>query len=337
MAYRCATTTIEGFVQLLACNYLPHGYWYYVTGWVPPEKDPQQIDEKLIAKYAIDRSRAVRCRRKQLGQANLQYLRHGRLFVLIATQGEHAFFAEEAAGIRDIRRVPLRIAGYAISYRRAGQTVAGQVSASWHTHVEIERARYLEWKALLLDQAVRRSAEALALEFYRFPFEPYARCGGRCLLCYGPSTRSGGGQGSRCFLLRSCLCAGGWSALLPRSQQIPGLDWRKGPGLRFWPSQFRRNKLSKDIRLEPRREKGVDVVCHPGAGYPLHRPPRQESSSIADNWHRLLDALANWFGWLSTVIEHWAKAVIEIPFIWHIVAVIAILPSHPESCSIHWV
>jgi len=174
MAYRCATTTIEGFVQLLACNYLPHGYWYYVTGWVPAEKDPKQIDEKLIAKYAIDRSRAARSRRKQLGQANLQYLRHGRLFVLIATQGEHAFFAEEAGGIRDIRRVPLRIAGYAISYRRAGQTEAGQVSASWHAHVEIERARYLEWKALLLDQAVRRSAEELALEFYRFPFEPYA-------------------------------------------------------------------------------------------------------------------------------------------------------------------
>ena len=174
MAYRCETTTVEGFIQLLACNYLPHGYWYYVTGWVPAEKDPQQVDEKLIAKYAIDRSRSARSRRKQLGQANLQYLRHGRLFVLIATKGEHAFFTEEAAGIRDVRRVPLRFAGYSISYRRGGRTVAGQADVSWHSHVQIERSRYRELKALLLDRGVRQSAEALALEFYRLPFEPYA-------------------------------------------------------------------------------------------------------------------------------------------------------------------
>src|SRR5208283_4882943 len=108
MEYLCETTSIEGFVQLLACNYLPHGYWFYVTGWVPEGKDPRQVDAKLIDKYGIDLPRTAKSRRKRLGYANMQYLRHGRLFVLLATHGKHRFFDEEATCIRDIRRVPLK-------------------------------------------------------------------------------------------------------------------------------------------------------------------------------------------------------------------------------------
>jgi hypothetical protein len=40
--------------------------------------------------------------------------------------------------------------------------------------VEIERRRYLELKAWLLELATHRSAEKLALAFYELPFEPYA-------------------------------------------------------------------------------------------------------------------------------------------------------------------
>ena len=174
MEYLCETTSIEGFVQLLACNYLPHGYWFYVTGWVPEGKDPRQVDAKLIDKYGIDLPRTAKSRRKRLGYANMQYLRHGRLFVLLATHGKHRFFDEEATCIRDIRRVPLKFAGYSISYRRGNRTVAGKADGKWHSHVQIDREWYKVLQAWCLDTAIRRSAEKVALDFYRFPFEPYA-------------------------------------------------------------------------------------------------------------------------------------------------------------------
>ena len=172
--YRCETTSVEGFVQLLACNYLPHGYWFYVPGHVPVHKEPADVDAKLIAKYDIAVSRTTRARRKQLGWANVQYLRHGRTFVLLSTHGKHRFFEEEAASIRDIRRVPLKFAGYSISYRQSGWNQKGEANRTWHSHVQIDRHLYRALEAYVLQKGTRRSAERIALEFYGLPFEPYA-------------------------------------------------------------------------------------------------------------------------------------------------------------------
>ena len=174
MPYRALATSVEGFVQQIACCYLRHGYWWYVTGRIPAHKDPRRTDEKLIRKYGIDVSESTRSRRKRLGRANLQYIRHQNFFVLLATKGEHPFFQEEAAAIRDIRRIPLRFAGYSISYRRGGRTRRGEKDAKWHAHVEIERQRYLELRDHFRELATRRSAEHLALAFYDLPYEPYA-------------------------------------------------------------------------------------------------------------------------------------------------------------------
>jgi len=174
MPYRAVTTSLEGFVQQIACCYLRHGYWFYVSGHIPAVKDPTNIDQKLIEKYGIGVSDSTRARRKQLGRANLQYLRHDQRFVILATKGQHDFFALESQSIHDLRHVPLKYGGYAISYRRGGRTRSGQSDPRWHAHVEIERRRYLELKASLLDLAVHRSVEHLALAFYRLPFEPYA-------------------------------------------------------------------------------------------------------------------------------------------------------------------
>ena len=80
MPYQCVATSVAGFVQQLACNYLPHGYWFYVTGHMPEKKDPRAVDEKLLGKYDIALSRQSRARRKLAGYANLHYLRHGRAF-----------------------------------------------------------------------------------------------------------------------------------------------------------------------------------------------------------------------------------------------------------------
>ena len=174
MPYRCEATSVEGFVQQLACSYLRHGYWWYVAGRVPVGKDTRSVDAKLLAKYGVAVSESTRARRKAAGQANLQYLRFDRTFVLLATKGRHRFFDEEREAIRDVRQVPIRLAGYAVAYRRGGLTRAGEPDAKWHSHVAIERARYLDLKAHFAELARHRSAEHVALAFYRLPFEPYA-------------------------------------------------------------------------------------------------------------------------------------------------------------------
>lgn len=172
--YRCAVTSVEGFVQQLASSYLRHGYWRYVCGVVPEWKNPTLVDEKLTRKYGIAISESTRARRKRAGKANLQYIRHDRFFVILATEGTHPFFELEAGAIRDIRRVPIKFHGYSISYRPGGRTRSGEPDPRWHSHVEIERVRYKEIRDHLLELAAHRSVNNLVLEFYRLPFEPYA-------------------------------------------------------------------------------------------------------------------------------------------------------------------
>ena len=66
---------------------------------------------------AAANSRATRSRRKAAGLANVHYIRHRRFFVLAATCGKLAFFDEEAGSIRDVREVPVKFAGYSLSFR----------------------------------------------------------------------------------------------------------------------------------------------------------------------------------------------------------------------------
>src|SRR5262249_20511206 len=153
-------TTVAGFVQQIAVAYVGHGYWFYVTGQIPERKDPRAVDAKLIAKYGLAVGKATRARRKPARLANVQYISYGRSCVLIATMGRHAFFAEERGFIRDAREVPIKFAGYAISYR------------SDHPHVRIEQRRYLELKAYFEDISVHRSRERLEAEFRKLNFEP---------------------------------------------------------------------------------------------------------------------------------------------------------------------
>ncbi len=168
--YRCEATSPEGFVQQLAVSYLGNGYWFYVTGQVPNGKSPESVDQKLIEKYGIDISKWARARRKHAGLANIQYLRYGHFFVLLATHGEHPFFAEEATSVRDARRVPIRFHGYSISHRGG------------HPHVRIEQGEYKRLKAYFVDLATHRSLSRIETELRRLPFEPYAPVR-RQLLC----------------------------------------------------------------------------------------------------------------------------------------------------------
>ena len=174
MAYRCATTSVTGFVQQIACCYLRHGFWWYVTGVIPEHKDAESVDRKLISRYDIDNGEWRRTRNKQLGKANLHYIRHENFFVLFASKGQHPFFTDEAGQIRDIRRVPLRYKGYSISYRPGGRTRKGEKDPRWHAHVQIDQPKYRELKSWFEDIANRRNEQFLSEALGNIPWEPYA-------------------------------------------------------------------------------------------------------------------------------------------------------------------
>ena len=86
MTYRCVAASVAGFVQQLAVCYIARGYYFYVTGRIPEDKDPALTDEKIMSQYGIGVSKWVRARRKKEGCASVQYLRYGRFFVIIASR-----------------------------------------------------------------------------------------------------------------------------------------------------------------------------------------------------------------------------------------------------------
>jgi hypothetical protein len=164
--YRCEATSVEGFVQQLAVCYVANGYWFYVAGAIPAQKDPRGVDLKMIEKYEVGISKWTRARRKRLGQANVHYIRFRRFFVLLASAGEHPFFREETA-IRDIRRSPIRFAGHSISYRKGRD---GQ----WHASVRIEALEFRCLKRSFFARSVSDNAELIAKAIQMLPYEPYA-------------------------------------------------------------------------------------------------------------------------------------------------------------------
>jgi hypothetical protein len=174
MDYRYEATTVGGFIQQLAVGYIAHGYWFYVSGFIPPEKDPHTVDGKLIEKYNINLSKFARHRRKGLGQANVQYLRFERFFVLLATHGSHRFFWPQEEGgegslIKDVREHSIKFASYSVSARK--RTGDGK---KWVAHVGIDQHTYRDLKGHLVETATRRTAESLEREFGSLDFEPYA-------------------------------------------------------------------------------------------------------------------------------------------------------------------
>ena len=92
MAYRCPeylceAASVDGLVQQVAVSYLRHGYWWFVTGTIPERKDPLEVDHNILTKYDIRKDWRFIADRKKRGIANLQYIRFGRFYVIMATKG----------------------------------------------------------------------------------------------------------------------------------------------------------------------------------------------------------------------------------------------------------
>jgi hypothetical protein len=159
--YRCEAVSVDAFVQHLATSYVRCGYVFYVTGEVPKKKTGRDVDRKMIAKYGITASKFTRSRRKRAGLPNAHYLRHGRFWVLLVTQGHQHFFKEEGLAVRDARECPIKYEDYAVGF------YSGKPS------IRIEEKAYLNLKGHFDDYAMKLSAETLASWFYNLPFRPY--------------------------------------------------------------------------------------------------------------------------------------------------------------------
>lgn len=159
--YRYEATSVEGFVQQLAVSYVRNGYWFYVLGEVPADKDPRAVDEKLLARYQVCQSKWAKARARQKGQAKVQYLRYRTTFVIAATHGDHPFFEFERENIRDARERPVRFYGYSVGYKDG------------HPHVRIASPQYRELAEAFLSAALTARADVLAARFKALPFEPY--------------------------------------------------------------------------------------------------------------------------------------------------------------------
>lgn len=147
--YRCVAASIEGFIQQVAVSYIRTGHFFYVSGLLGADTDGLAVDAKLIHKYGVDVSRWGRALRKSRGEANLQYIRHDRFFLLMATHGKSLFFELEGNQVSDCRRQPIKFAGYSISYRGG------------HPHVRIDLETYLGFKAQMVGEALRRERDQL--------------------------------------------------------------------------------------------------------------------------------------------------------------------------------
>lgn len=172
MKYRCVATSPEGLVQQVAVSYLRHGYWWYVAGRIPANKDREQVDRKLVAKYGIDISERQRTSRKSQGLANMQYIRFDRWFCLLVTEGHHPVKSQEK--VRDCRRHPIRFEGYSISYRRSGITIKGHSDPKWHACVRIDQTTYKQLKQFIVERGKHRKSELVVKDLNRIPYARYA-------------------------------------------------------------------------------------------------------------------------------------------------------------------
>ena len=194
--------TRDAFVHYLVTSVICRGYWFYITGRIPEGKDPAAIDQKLIAKYDAGISKSARWRRKKLAKANIRYVRWNHQFLLFATKGEHSFFRQES-GIKDIRKIPLKVGGYSLSFRRDGRPDALQ-DRPYRVHVRIEQQEFNSLLAEFDCEALRRSTEHLVDRLYKLPYLGYAPVRRQlCLLLRRVNARRR--VAGRPFIPKACL------------------------------------------------------------------------------------------------------------------------------------
>ncbi len=165
MTYRCEAAHLGGFIQQLMCGYVMHGHFFYNACVAAKGTDLREMDRKIIDAYGLDITRSARRWRRKKGLGSIQYIRHGRFYVILATEDDSVFRGREPA--QDIRVEPLIYAGYRLTYRQGHDR-------SWHPCVSIERGRYDKLCRRFDQLALRRTSEELVKEFLAIHYLRYA-------------------------------------------------------------------------------------------------------------------------------------------------------------------
>lgn len=175
-SYRCVTASPAGLVRLLAENYIPSGYSFYVSGVIPESKDPRRTDDRLVAKYELAISSSVRCRRRQAGEGAIQYLRLGHSFVLLATEDACRFFRPAGEGGESVRDRETGAELAICDFRKRGLAVGDYLvrERQGHPLVSIAPSEYSKLKDVFLRRALREPAPRIADRIRSLPLEPYA-------------------------------------------------------------------------------------------------------------------------------------------------------------------
>jgi hypothetical protein len=180
MEYKFEVTSSVGFLQRVATHLLPKGYYFFVQGTLSKGKNPLALDQKFISRYDVAKTEGARRWRKSQGLGNVQYVRHGMSWILLATHGDHAIREGEGDNLKDVRRAPIRIGHYAVYVKRGNylRKFSGDVNPTpdgrWRVRVLIAREPYRELCAYFLSIACHRRGEKLAEELHSLPYEPYA-------------------------------------------------------------------------------------------------------------------------------------------------------------------
>lgn len=156
-----AVPTLGFFLRRIAIDYMRYGYYRWAMRFIPPERDPQKLDAKLIDAYGVTACRTTRMRQRRRGLAVVQYVRWEHTFVLLATEGTHEQF--DRLRSYDAREAPLHIGAYTIGYRSSQGVVVVQV----RQQVWLALSKRIHLHALG-DRAAMET-RINSLPFYRFP------------------------------------------------------------------------------------------------------------------------------------------------------------------------
>lgn len=163
--YRYECESVEGFVQR-AVVLAQRGYRFFVQGEVPARKEPAAIDEKLLSKYELRKTRRQRAYRKSRGLPNGHYFRHGRTWIVMATSREFFLAVDTQERPLDLRETPIRAFGYSVSLRRDGSAMR-RGEHRYRASVRLDLVTYREVRAYFEGLALHRSEDRLAAEFWR--------------------------------------------------------------------------------------------------------------------------------------------------------------------------
>jgi len=172
--YRYECGSVEGFVQR-AVVLAQRGYPFFVQGEVPKRKDPADVDEKMLSKYDLRKTRRQRAYRKARGLPNGHFFRFERTWVAMATSRKFFLEVDENERVADLRDTPIRVGGYTVSLRRDG-SARRQGVHRMRASVRLDRPTYEELSGYFASLAVHRTGAWLAGEFWRLSsaYQAYA-------------------------------------------------------------------------------------------------------------------------------------------------------------------